>query len=277
MITRKSPGSAESRATSTTPIDVAHLTARRLDQRIRVLVGSISDNLTKLHVLVEEAKQGEIHKVLGFPSWTAYLADALTIQVQLGREQRRELVGYLSGEGMPQRAIATVVGTSVGTVNNDLDSGVQNRTPEHQDGIENQEVADCLAMAEMTDNDFESVLNDAREQGDHSRENVSQLCREKAPEAQVVGRDGKSYPRHRPSQIVEERPQQNPRRRPITESFLDATWHIGKKTESLKRLADDDRFVRNGQELAHQNLWDLKRARQRLDEVIAELEGWWDK
>jgi hypothetical protein len=103
--------------------------AEQLDRRIRLLVGTIHDQMAKLHELVAKAKRGNVHKALGFPSWTAYLADVFTVRVRLEPEQRRELVGYLSGEGMSQRAIADVVGASVGAVNADL-QGVQNRTPE---------------------------------------------------------------------------------------------------------------------------------------------------
>ena len=102
--------------------------AERLDKRIRLLVGTIHDQIDKLYELVAEAKQGDVHAALGFPSWTAYLADVFTFDIRLEREQRRELVGYLAGEGMSQRVIADVVGVSVGTVNADL-SGAQNRTP----------------------------------------------------------------------------------------------------------------------------------------------------
>jgi hypothetical protein len=45
--------------------------AARLDQRIRLLTGDVNDKLEKLYKLVEQAKRGEIHKVLGFASWTA--------------------------------------------------------------------------------------------------------------------------------------------------------------------------------------------------------------
>lgn len=100
------------------PLDRAE--AKRLDQRIRLLVGSINDNIAKLHDLVDEAKRGDVHVALGYHSWTAYLADVFTVTVRLDREQRRELVGYLSGEGMSQRAIADVVGASKNTVTNDL-------------------------------------------------------------------------------------------------------------------------------------------------------------
>jgi transposase len=92
----------------------------QLDRRIRLLVGTIHDQMVKLSELVTEAKRGNLHEALGFPSWTAYLADVFTVEVRLDGEQRRELVAYLSGEGMSQRAIADVVGVDRKTVRKDL-------------------------------------------------------------------------------------------------------------------------------------------------------------
>jgi hypothetical protein len=94
--------------------------AERLDTRIRLLVGTIHDQMAKLHELLAKAKQGNVHAALGFPSWTAYLAKVFTVDVRLELEQRRELVSYLSGEGMSQRAIANVVGVDRKTVRKDL-------------------------------------------------------------------------------------------------------------------------------------------------------------
>lgn len=93
--------------------------AERLDKRIRLMAGQIAENMTKLYELTERAKSGKIHVALGFPSWTAYLADAVTVQVRLEREQRRELVGYLSGEGVPNTVIADMAGVDEKTVRND--------------------------------------------------------------------------------------------------------------------------------------------------------------
>jgi hypothetical protein len=57
--------------------------AERLDKRIRLLVQTIADNRTKLYELVGRAKHGEIHKALGYLSWTADVADIFTVQVRL--------------------------------------------------------------------------------------------------------------------------------------------------------------------------------------------------
>jgi hypothetical protein len=181
--------------------------AERLDKRIRLLVGTINDNITKLDTLVQEAKVGQIHVALDFPSWTAYVADVFQVQVRLDREQRRELVSYLSGEGMSQRAIASVVGVDQKTVSNDLRSpGEENSSLEAEPVFaedffaDEQEMADCMAMAELSGEEFDTVLADARAEEDLSREHVAEHCRERAvdnhPEpAPVTGLDGKTYKR----------------------------------------------------------------------------------
>lgn len=90
-----------------------------LDREIRDLVASVNDEMLGLQELIDEAKRVDLHTPLGFSSWTAYVADVFTITNELGREQRRELVGYLAGEGMSNRAIAQAVGVSHVTVIND--------------------------------------------------------------------------------------------------------------------------------------------------------------
>lgn len=178
--------------------------ARRLDKRIRLLVGTINENIAELHALVEEAKGGHAHVALGYPSWTAYLADVFTVHVRLDRDQRRELVGYLSGEGMSQRVIADVVGASQDTVRRDL-TGERNRSPGPQasaatgGGNSSREAEPEIPyqeMADVGDAEFEQVLAEARAEGDLSRENVSRLCRDRSTQQKTtVGRDGKTYRR----------------------------------------------------------------------------------
>ena len=153
----------------------------RLDKRIRLLVGAIEENLTKLHALVAQAKSGQIHVALGFKCWTTYVADVFTLQVRLDRPQRRELVGWLSGEGMSQRVIADVVGVDQKTVSNDLRAGEEFSSPEP--GVDElisqgvvadvDECRDIMAMAEMSGDEFDEVLADARSEDDLSRENVA--------------------------------------------------------------------------------------------------------
>ncbi|MGQ2915893.1 hypothetical protein, partial [Microbacterium aurantiacum] len=51
--------------------------AQRLTQRIKITASGVRDGLFKLRNLVDEAKRSNAWQVLGFPSWTAYLADTL--------------------------------------------------------------------------------------------------------------------------------------------------------------------------------------------------------
>lgn len=100
--------------------------AQRLTQRIKLTASSVRDGLFKLRNLVEEAKRSNVWQVLGFQSWTAYLADTLADEpMRLGRDERQELVGYLSGEGLSTRAIAPIVGVSREQVRRDTNVSLE--------------------------------------------------------------------------------------------------------------------------------------------------------
>lgn len=118
--------------------------AKRLDKRIRATgdkaVTSHSKTLELFDELMElltQARDGEIHKALGLKSWTAYIADAVNIQVTV-REDRKALAQFLSGQGMSQRAIASTLGVSQKTVDRDLEGEESDpdATVESLDGAE---------------------------------------------------------------------------------------------------------------------------------------------
>lgn len=94
--------------------------AERLDKRLRLMAGTARDNFEKVGRLLDEAKRGQVHEVLGFKSWTAYVADAVGGQLQLSGDARQAMVGMLAGEGMSVRAIAAATGVSKSTVDRDL-------------------------------------------------------------------------------------------------------------------------------------------------------------
>ena len=104
-------------------------TARRLTERIRVAATNYTEAKAKVLQLVDEAKAGQAHIALGYVSWTAYLSDVLSDEpLRLARDERKELVGRLAGEGMSTRAIAPIVGASVGQVH--ADRSEMNSRPE---------------------------------------------------------------------------------------------------------------------------------------------------
>jgi hypothetical protein len=109
--------------------DVATDASRRRDA-IKLLLGSIAETTEKLADLIEAARDGEDHVVLGFASWTAYVAAEFSgLLTGLGTAERRVAVHALSVSGMPTRAIAEVAGVDHSTVVRDQKQVVQDAPP----------------------------------------------------------------------------------------------------------------------------------------------------
>lgn len=96
--------------------------AEQLDYRLRVAAAAARESLALVAALVAEAKAGRVHETLGFPSWTAYLADALGGKLHVPDGVRSELIGLLAGEGVSVRGIAAVAGVSKSTVSREVRS-----------------------------------------------------------------------------------------------------------------------------------------------------------
>lgn len=95
--------------------------AERLTERIKLTIESIDTSLVKLRNLVDEAQNSNTWQMLGFASWTAYVASLFEgRKVALGREDRQTLTTMLADQGMSTRAIAPIVGASQRTVANDV-------------------------------------------------------------------------------------------------------------------------------------------------------------
>jgi hypothetical protein len=129
---------------------------------------------------------------------------------------------------------------------------------------DDQEAADCFAMSELTPDQFEEVLAEARVQEDLSRENVARLSHECTTEQKTIGRDGKTYPK--PS-----RPAPKPRRKSIVDEMGTAVFQLDKDVRRIMRLVDDDRFARNRSELDARNRGDLLRLVDCLDDAVFNL------
>lgn len=64
-----------------------------------------------------------------------------------------------------------------------------------------------------------------------------------------------------------------PRRTPLTDQFRNATTDLTRKTETIARLCDDDRFPRNAEEVATSIRSDLIRAIDALTDVVNLLDS----
>ncbi len=157
--------------------------ARSLTGQIRSLGEAIADRVDLLVDRIRQAREGEAHTALGYKTWTEYVSTEFAgVLPRLEREPRRELVAALTATGMSTRAIAPVAGVSQKTVDRDARAGESHDSPE---------LGPALATV--------------------SASSVEQKIAA-IPTNNVVGIDGKSYPRPEP------RKERRPSRSPLPES-----------------------------------------------------------
>jgi hypothetical protein len=94
------------------------------------------------------------------------------------------------------------------------------------------------------------------------------LSPEQGHRVDVIGQDGKRYtpplPRPTPAPSAQQR-------RALTDSFFDAAFDLGKALDRVVRLTEDDRFIRNAQQVAAKHRSDLLKHYESLAGVLALL------
>ena len=215
-------------------VEMSAADARRITDQIKAGVEAVWH-------LIEQAYVTRAWSSLGYSSWDDYCTREFgTSRLKLPREERTEVVASLRESGLSIRAIASATGLARNTVRGEL-----------------------------------------RESDDE----VGQLD----PPTPVAGTDGKTYtPKPRPAApepVADDRfisqgdldalnnppAPSGPKRKPITDSFFEATYDLHKMTERIERLASDDRFEKNSGQIAQKNLVDLTRSRDALERVINQL------
>ncbi|MFD7841365.1 hypothetical protein ACFV4K_00295 [Nocardia sp. NPDC059764] len=196
----------------------------------RELTDRIRAGAEALWQLIAQAYVDRVWASLGYGSWDDYCTKEFEgCRIKLPREERHEVVGSMREVGMSLRAIAAATGLSKGTIQNDLAAGGQ----------------DC-------------------------------------PPDSVVGSDGKTYHtkpiEHEQIPVLDagdplegaldDTEPSTRRRRPIAEAFDTVRYDLLKRAESLARLAADDRFERNAEQLARRYRFDLVQARDAIQAVI---------
>lgn len=195
----------------------------------------------------------------------------------LNREQKRELIEkslkadpHLSNRQHAERVSASH--HTVGAVRDELEgrgqiAHVDQRTdslgrqqPAHIEPLVNTETGEAsddyvtdqadldAPFEDATDDEIEEAFTAAREQGDVSHQGVVN-----------------NLPAHEPQSPPK------PRRTPLPDAFWRATYDLGKVTERLERLHEDDRFERNKNEVAARNRSYLVQAQERLAALLGDL------
>lgn len=210
--------------------------ARRLTDAAQHEFRSSREHFDRAWSLIEQAVEGGGHVALGYRSPGDYLhAEFDGVLAGLDVTERRVAVRTMTNWGLSTRAIAPALGVSNKTVSLDQRTPVTEVTPTAGDMSESDFIE---AVSDVDEESFESATQRARADGDVSRSNVAAHI-ESAP-VPVVGIDGKSY--SRPKSTA-------PRRKPITDAAATAGWELRKAVERVERLAADDRFATQKQQM----------------------------
>lgn len=106
---------------SALPLAMNRDEAEKITSTIQTRLATIADNAEAVVRLIEQARAGDAHAVLGFASWTAYVADKFGGSLaRLEKVERMPVVATLAETGMSTRAIADVVGVSKSTVDREV-------------------------------------------------------------------------------------------------------------------------------------------------------------
>lgn len=91
--------------------------ARKITERLRLQATNYQEAREKVLATLAEARDGGAAELLGYASWTAYMAEVFgDAPLRLERDARQEMVNELAAQTMSVPAIATVLGTSERTV-----------------------------------------------------------------------------------------------------------------------------------------------------------------
>lgn len=222
--------------------------ARRITERICILLDSAASALDRLASLVNEAYAKRVDKALGYTSWAEYAEHEFSGHtVNLAAPIRRELVWRLSESGMSSRAIAPAVNVSRETTRRDIQL------------THNVSVDD--PNAESTSEDYSVVGIDGR-------------TRSYTPKPEPVVVDATTGEILDGSECDEPEPvtlRKSPRR-PLTDQFTHAIVQLDKDVTALSRLIGDDRFNANKKNIALTHKSDVQRAVDRLTTVLDALQ-----
>jgi hypothetical protein len=238
--------------------------ARRITEHLRIQASNFAQARDRIIDLLHEAREGGAAQLLGYESWTAYVSDVFGEQpLRLEKDLRREFVKELSGEGMSTRAIAPIVGASQKTVSRDIST-------ESNDSVEPVPVSSDDFEVAAPDYEEPTTLSPILSVEHHDiTEPVDPVTGEieDEPEEQtrsITGLNGKRY-------TVPERQPTKPHRNPLPEQFTHRVVELNRVVSSLSRLAEDDRFNNNKQNIALTNGSDIKRAVDALSKVVEQL------
>ena len=217
------------------------------------------------------AFRGRVWIALAYDNWAEWCECELG-GLKLPAPKRREVVSELANEGMSNVAIGYAVGVSAETVRRDVSTSTNVEVDEDrkvlgQDGRE-RVLPQPKPAAPQTDVviDAEIVCRDCDGYGCETC--VPEDVADALNEHQAQGSALEALQRQ-----IDQAPQRKSPKPPIAKTFGSATYELKRAVERTVRLADDDRFKKNKDQIADVNLSDLIRVRDAINGVIQQLEG----
>lgn len=239
------------------PVVLGEVDARALTDQIRNRIRSIQDQIDRLGDLFAEAYNARAWLALGYADWGEYVTAEFyaTTRLRLDRDERRDLVVSLRSAGLSTRAIGTALRTSKSQVDRDLDtSGAPNGTPVTVIGTDGKTYATPERRTTPNPSDYpedevvDAELVDDQEDGRADEPTGMAVDTSNAGTAAA----GTRLPR-----------------RALTDQFFDAAYDLGTAVHRIERLAADDRFDKNADQVATKHRADLERAVDALTRVLA--------
>jgi hypothetical protein len=199
--------------------------AAMLPDDARTITDQIKVAVEATWQLIAQAYQGRAWAALGYASWDDYCTREFgSARLRLPREERQEVVASLRDSGLSIRAIAAATGDHYSTVSRDLTAGVANATP-----------APPEPPASGVLGGGGSPIHRASEPGSFGVEKP-------VPEPKAItGIDGKTYTA--PATPA-------PRRSSLADDARAAGWQFRKAVERMERIAADDRFPTQREQVA---------------------------
>ena len=213
--------------------------------------------------------ENEVWTLLGYDSWDAMREGEYgDLGVVAPRADRPELVARLRARGLTQQSIGDTLGVDQATVSRlNMQSHIEDEPPapvtnsrgqqrpgsymvKHKSTEETTETFDP-ATGEQIET-FECVVCHATFGSD--RWNEGDVCDECE-----LNRAGI-------------RPEKRSNRRPLMDAARDAGWNLRKAIEKVERIADDDRFARNKEEMATQLRSHLRYVIDSCQRIIDDLD-----
>lgn len=211
--------------------------ARKITERLRLQATNYAEAREKVVSTLTEARDGGAAELLGYASWTAYMAEVFgDAPLRLERDARQELVAELAAEGMSSRAIAPIVGVTDRQVRNDM-AGGNNFPPEPAPEPE---------IVIHVDGDTGEVVTES----------------EPYEPFRITGMDGKQYTRREPAA---------PKAEAVTSQFSSAITDLNRVLDRFHRIVDADAYRRNTETISNLHRADIARAIAELTTILNTL------